>query len=56
MPGRFEKPGLSCFDAHASTPKKKGKMVAGDSRTRQPDMNVDVICTFNIGEEEFNGV
>ena len=32
------------------------KNAAGNSRTRRADMNVDEICTFKRGEEEFNGI
>ena len=31
-------------------------MAAGDLRTQWANMNVDVICTFNRGEEGFNGI
>ena len=31
-------------------------MASADSRTRRAYMNVDVIFTFNLGEEGLNGV
>ena len=56
-PGGLKHPGMLRTYAHAHTPiREDANMAPRDSGTRGADMNVDVICIFNRGEEGFNVV